>query len=239
MRLFFRNFFVSKGSPLQFFAVLRQNGCWKIPKGPPFQFFSALWDFFSKIKNFHPFNFLMFCDWMDGEKPQKVPPFSFFSALWDFFRKLFSHQRVPFQFLWYFTTHWVFKNPKGSPLSVFRHCETFFWKFVFSPKGSPFNCNKNVDNFGSVPLLARQGLALAGPGAPLSPFFGFSKKNSIKFRKKNFKFFFKKSLLRFLSLRYGADFRRSRLVSLWNPSQASFERFFEDFLYLGSSSGRG
>ena len=37
----------------------------------------------------------------------------------------------------------MLKNLKGSPLSVFRHCET----------------------------LARQGLALAGPGAPLGPFF--------------------------------------------------------------------
>ena len=172
---FFGIFFVSKGSPLQFFAVLRQNGCWKIPKGPPFQFFSALWDFFSKIKNFIPSIFWCFAtEWM--VKNPKGPSFQFFSALWDFFRKLFSLQRVPLQFLWYFTTHWVFKNPKGSPLSVFRHCETFFRKFVFSPKGSSFNCNKNVDNFGSVPLLARQGLALAGPGAPLSPFFWFFEK---------------------------------------------------------------
>ena len=106
----------------------------------------------------------------------------------------------------------MFKNPKGSPLSVFRHCETFFRKFVFSPKGSSFNCNKNVDNFGSVLLLARQGLALAGRGAPLSPFFWFFEKKFDKISKKNFKFFFKKSLLRFLSRRYGADFRRSRLV---------------------------
>ena len=34
-----------------------------------------------------------------------------------------------------------------------------------------FNCDKNVDNFGSVPLLALQGLTLAGPGAPLDIFF--------------------------------------------------------------------
>ena len=65
----------------------------------------------------------------------------------------------------------MLENPKGSPLSVFRHCETFFRKFVFSPKGPPFTCDKNVINFGSVPLLARQELALAGPGAPLGPFF--------------------------------------------------------------------
>ena len=52
----------------------------------------------------------------------------------------------------------MLKNLKGSPLSVFRHCET----------------------------LARQGLALAGPGAPLGPIFlvcnFFKKKFSKNFR---------------------------------------------------------
>ena len=67
--------------------------------------------------------------------------------------------------------HTIPGETKGSPLTIFfRHCETFFRK-IFFLKGSPFNCDKNVDNFGSVPLLARQGLALAGPGAPLCPFF--------------------------------------------------------------------
>ena len=76
------------------------------------------------------------------------------------------------------------KEVKGP--EVFRHCETFFRKFVFSPKGSSFNCNKNVDNLRSVPLLARQGLALAGPGAPLSPFFWFFEKKFDKISKKKF-----------------------------------------------------
>ena len=39
---FFSIFFSTKGSPFNCFGVLKQNGCWKIPKGPPFQFFSAL-----------------------------------------------------------------------------------------------------------------------------------------------------------------------------------------------------
>ena len=119
---------------------------------------------------------------MDVEKSQRR--FQFFSAL-RFFPEIF------FSIFSCFATEWIVKNIKGSPLSVFRHyetffsifslqrvplsvfrhCETFIRKFVFSPKGSPFNCDKNVDNFGSVPLLARQGLALAGPGAPLGPFF--------------------------------------------------------------------
>ena len=33
-RIFFFEIFFPKGSPLHFFDVLRQNGCWKIPKGP-------------------------------------------------------------------------------------------------------------------------------------------------------------------------------------------------------------
>ena len=35
------------------------------------------------MKKIFFFNFFMFCDRMDVEKPQRVPPFSF-SALWDF-----------------------------------------------------------------------------------------------------------------------------------------------------------
>ena len=110
---FFSKFFFLEGSPLHFFDVLRQNGCWKIPKGSSFQFYSALWDFLPKIK---------------------------------FFSSIFSC----------FATEWMLKNLKGSPLSVFRHCET----------------------------LARQGLAVASPGAPLGPFLvcNFSKKISKNFR---------------------------------------------------------
>ena len=119
--------------PPSIFCCFASEWMLEKPEGSPLSVFSALRDIFSENKNFLPFNFLMFCDRMNVEKPRRVPPFS-----------------------------------------VFRHCETIFRKFVFSPKGPPFNCDKNVDNFGSVPLLARQGLALAGPGAPLGPFFGFS-----------------------------------------------------------------
>ena len=66
-------FFSPKGPPFNFFAVLRQTGCWKIPKGPPFQFVFGTVRFFPKIKIFVFFNFFMFCDRMDVEKPQRVP----------------------------------------------------------------------------------------------------------------------------------------------------------------------
>ena len=46
---------------------------------------------------------------------------------------------------------------------------------------------------------------------PPFTFFG-TMRHFLKEKIKKFKFFFKKSLLRFLSLRYSADFRRSRLV---------------------------
>ena len=105
----------------------------------------------------------MFCHRMDVEKPQSVPLLVFWHRETFFLKKILS-KGSPFQFLWYFTTHWVFKNPKGSPFSVFRHCETFFSKFVFSRKRPSFNCDQNVDNFVSFPLLARQGFfALAAP----------------------------------------------------------------------------
>ena len=41
------DFSETKISPLQFFDVLRQNGCWKTPKGPPFSFSAVR--LFSKI----------------------------------------------------------------------------------------------------------------------------------------------------------------------------------------------
>ena len=60
--ILFPEFFSPKGPPFNFFAVSRQNGCWKIPKGPPFQFFFGTVRFFPENKIFSPFNFLMFCD---------------------------------------------------------------------------------------------------------------------------------------------------------------------------------
>ena len=89
-------------------------------------------------------------------------------------------------------------KPQSVSLSVFRHCETFFRKFVFSPKGPPFNCDKNFDNFGSVPLLASTG-ALLG-----SYFLLFRFSSTVNWHLEVF--------LLFLSLGYGADLGRSPLV---------------------------
>ena len=70
----------------------------------------------------------------------------------------------------------MLKNPKGPPFSVFRHCETFFSKICFFfAKESPFNCDKNVDNFRSVPPFSGPEARVSGPLARHSVhFFGFS-----------------------------------------------------------------
>ena len=111
---------------------------------PPFNFFRHCATFFQKKispQEGPPFNFLEFCNRMDVEKSQRVPrPFSFFSALRFFPEKKKKSTSSTFSC---FATEWMLKNLKGSPISVFRHCET----------------------------LARPGLALAGPGAPFGPFF--------------------------------------------------------------------
>ena len=101
------------------------------------------------------------------------------------------------------------------------------------PKGPPFGffselCDFFFENFQRSPLwvfwyFATECLLINPEGSPLLHFSAlcdfFWKK--IFFQK--FQFFFKKSVLRFLSLRYGADFRRSRLV------------FFSFFFRLQSS----
>ena len=109
-------------------------------------------------------------------------PLSFFSALRDFFFEKKIFPKGPPAFFWCFATEWMLKNPKGSPLSVFfRHCEIFSrkWKFLFSSFFSCFATEWMLKNlkgstlsvFRHCETLARQGLALASPGAPLGPFF--------------------------------------------------------------------
>ena len=91
---------------------------------------------------------------------------------------------------------------KGPPFQFFFGIVfIFFRKFFNVSKESPFR----VFRYFAIEYM------LIKPKGP--PFYifrhyaTFSEKNF-----KNFKFFFLKSLLRFLSLRYSADFRRSRLV---------------------------
>ena len=117
--------------------------------------------------------------------------------------KLYS-KGSPFQFLLFQGNIHNRTCPKGPPFGFFRHCATFFRKFFNVPKGSPLWV---------FWYFATECLLINPEGSPLLHFSAlcdfFWKK--IFFQK--FQFFSKKSVLRFLSLRYGADFRRSRLVN--------------------------
>ena len=100
-----------------------------------------------------------------------VPPFNFFGTA-RLFCGIFFPKWSPFIFLLFCDRMDVGKSQNPPPFQFFFGTVKFFFEnLFFSLKGPPFNCDKNVDNFGSVPLLARQGLALAAPGAPLGPFF--------------------------------------------------------------------
>ena len=174
--------------PPAFFWCFATEWMLKNPKGSPFQFFSALWDFFPKMKIFVFFNFFMFCDRMDVEKPQRVPPFSF-SELWDF-----SEPVGPFFWVCNFFETFFQKN------SILEYCKRvldtwksfcYFWALDMAPtwagpglffaiarlfqeknflKGPPFDFlmlgdRKDVEKTQRTPLLIFSALRL------------FSKKN--------------------------------------------------------------
>ena len=63
----------------------------------------------------------MFCDRMDVGKSQRVPPFSFFFGIVRFFPE--NRKKIFSSIFSCFATEWMLKNLKGSPLSIFRHCE--------------------------------------------------------------------------------------------------------------------
>ena len=123
---------------------------------------------------------------MDLGKPQRAPLTVFFgtvrffpkikifppSVFWCFAAEwmLKNPKGSPLSVFWCFAAEWMLKNPKGSPLSIFRHCEIFS-EICFFSEGSPLQLRQKCWQFRKCPLLARQGLALAGPGAPLGPFF--------------------------------------------------------------------
>ena len=90
LRDFFSENFFPKGSPLQFLHCFASEWMLETPK----VFFSALWDFFLENNNSSLFNFLMFCDRMDVEKPQRLP-LSVIRHCETFLRKFVFLQRVP------------------------------------------------------------------------------------------------------------------------------------------------
>ena len=117
-----------KGPPLIFFGTVRLFFGIFSPKGPPLIFFAVLRQY-------------------ECWKIPKGLPFHFFRHCEIFFLNFFLSKGSPLKFLWYFTTDWVFKHPKGSLLQLRQKCRQF-------QKCPPFSA----------------------PGArgPLGPFFGFS-----------------------------------------------------------------
>ena len=141
----FSKFFLSKGSPFNFFDISQHIGCLKIPKGPSFQFFGIVrlrkFVFFSpkgppstatkmltisEVSPFFPRN-------IPYRARAKGPPFQFFSALRDFFSEKFFPKGSPFNFFAFLFQNGCRKIPKGPPLQFFRHCEIFFRKINNSP----------------------------------------------------------------------------------------------------------
>ena len=110
---------------------------------------------------------------------------------------------------------------KGSPFGFFSALCDFSKNILMSQKGPPFEffifCNRIYVN--------------KAQRVPPFTFFGTMRRFLKEKKIKNSNFFFKKSLLRFLSLRYSADFRRSRLVSILNtfPPSGISELFTSRF----------
>ena len=119
--------------------------------------------------------------------------FQFFSALCDF--RIFLHSKGPtFKFFWYFAANKVSNSPKGLPFYVFRHYETIrnshFSFFSKVKKIRKFLSQRVRPPFNLFDILQQTGFSKSSKGPP---FTGLK-------------------TLRFLSLRYSADFRRSHLV---------------------------
>ena len=113
--IFFSEKFFPKGSPFKFFAVLRQKGCWKIPKGPPFSFFWHSNIFFRKIfsPKGPPSFFCSFASEWILENPKGFPLYVF-STLWDFVPKI---KISPFNFFDILQQIGSLKIPKNPPFS--------------------------------------------------------------------------------------------------------------------------
>ena len=98
-------------------------------------------------------------------------------------------------------------------LSFFRHCETFFSKYF---------CLQRVPPSSFFDILQQIEVSKSPKGLPFQVFRHYE--TGSKFSFFDFSFFFSKNpkgppftiskSLSFLSLRYGADFRRSRLVTV-------------------------
>ena len=145
---------------------------------------------------------------MDGEKPQKVPPFSFFRHCEIFSENYFLSKGSPFNFFDILQHIGCLKIPKG-PLFQFFGIVRFFSKICFFSKGFLLQLQQKCRQFRKCPSFSAPGARASGPRRATQSIFLFFEKKFDKISKKK--------ILRFLSLRYGADFRRSRLVLFVGP----------------------
>ena len=144
---FFRNFFFRKGSPLHFFWCFATEWMLENPKGFLLSVFFGIVRFSPENKKIFFFNFFMFCDRMDVEKPQRVPLFSF-SALWDVSAPGARGS-----------------EPRRATRSIFLVCN-FFKKKIFEKFSSFDYCKRILDTWKSFCYFWALDMAptWAGPG---------------------------------------------------------------------------
>ena len=107
-----------------------------------------------------------------------------FSALWDFLKLFGLHQRVPLHLFRYFATQWMSKIAKGPPFTFFGTVILFKNLIFIKFFGKFFHVPKGSPPQFFFHFLQPAGVSQSPKGPPFS----------------------------ILSLRYGADFGRSRLV---------------------------
>ena len=155
-----------------------------------------------------PLSFFTFLRNLQNRKTPKGPPFQFFfGTVRIFFSKIFNFSKEsPLRIFWYFATENMLMNPKGSPLFIFRHYATFskFFSKIFFKKKFQKNFQKFFCFQSRKVIFQSYRAWKAHFGCLESVFKAFHEYILGIFRK-----------LSFLSLRYSADFRRSRLVHLW------------------------
>ena len=114
---------------------------------------------------------------------------------------------VPFQFFRYFATNWFFKKPKGCPFYDFRYCEIFqnigFLTCDISEK--KIFCFQLGEKW--FPSLIGHDTQSLGVSKLFSELFVKTSWHNLK-------------ILRILSLRYNADFRRSRLFWIFRSQNS-------------------
>ena len=217
---------VPKGSPLWiFFGILRLKKYFFFEKNFKNNFFENF--FFQIFTIVVPWIFLSLRYGADLGRSRLVF-FCFFQLTISLWVVHFSYnsailrrrqtllQRVPLSVFTFSRKHTQPDVPKGSPLWIFfGTVRLFFEKIFIVPKGSPLRV---------FSYFATECMLIHHKGSPLLHFSALCDFFWKNFFFQKFMFFSKKIFLRFLSLRYGADFGRSRLVFKLNNGNSVFSR---------------